>query len=269
MLRADHLREHGLTRERYRRIYGARNVGSLDDGLTGSPDQSADLHLELVSKLSARVADSVGFLDALASECAEHILSAAPLRVQVAFATAQIVQARVAIHADAVGRLSRVATELDQPWRITMGGTAGRPTPTKDLLGMAAQAHAEVAKAEEMVLKAARLALDEKKAADETGRAPGYTFTGTAETIAMPRDIGPADREGLRALMGNLERYVGTSRRASLAVAAAVDADGTGTPPAQTDAMAETPPTIAKVAQADPIAMTATPRTGRRRRRAV
>lgn len=260
-LRADHLREHGLTRERYRRIYGARSVGSPDDRLGGSSDQSGDPHLDLVARLSARVADSAGFLDALASECAEHILSAAPLRAQVAFAAAQMIQARVAIHADAVGRLSRVTSELDAEWRITAGGHAGRPTPTKDLLGIAMQAHAEVVKAEEMVLKAARLALDERKVDADAPTAPGYTFSGAAETIAVPRDLSAADREGLRALMGNLQQYVKATRRAREVIDVAgasvpAEGDGTGTPPAAAEGPA-----------ADPLAMTATPISTRRRRR--
>lgn len=229
-LRADHLRSHGLTRERYQRIYGARLSRSADGGLAGSADQSSgasgDPHLAMIARLSTAVADSTGFLDALASECADHILSAAPLRQQVAFAAAQVVQARVKIHADAVGRLARVTSELDAPWRIAAGGANGKPTSTRDLLGIAMQAHAEVVKAEEMVLKAARLALDERKAEDALAAAPGYTYSGAAEGIAIPRDLSAPDREALRALMGNLTRHVEVQRSARQAITMTVEADG-------------------------------------------
>lgn len=270
-LRADHLQQHGLTRERYRRIYGAPAVDSASGPIQGSGDP----HLDMIARLSQRVADSSGFIDALAQECSERILSSAPLRVQVAFAAAQIIQGRVAIHADAMGRLARVSDELGADWRVSAGGHQGRPTPTKDLIGMAMQAHAEIAKAEEMVLKAAKLALDERKVESEMAAAPGYTFSGAAESIAIPQDLGAADREALRALMGNLTKHVDLQRRARKAItvnAQVVDVEssapsGSTVPPVQSatsvaaDAMAQ------DNAMPDPIAMTTAPIPRPRRRR--
>jgi len=266
VLRADHLREHGLTRERYRRIYGGTSR-STDLRGVGSTDQNIkDPHLALIERLSTRVADSAGFLDALASECAEHILSAGPLRAQVAFAAAQVIQARVRIHADAVSRLSRVADHLDEPWRVEAGGRNGKPTPTKDLLAIAMQSHAEIVKAEEIVIKAARLALDEQKAHNERAVAPGFAYTGAAEGIAIPRNLSAPDREALRALMGNLEKHVRTTREVRQAIATTATAETrqqTATQP-----IALTAETIAQPAEpaGDPLAMTATPIPSRRRR---
>lgn len=267
-LRSDHLQQHGLTRARYRRIYGGPVVG-------GSPDQritgSADPHLALVQSLSQRVSDSTTFLDALASECSERILSSAPLRAQVSFAAAQIIQARVAIHADAMGRLSRISDELGADWRVKAGGHAGRPTPTKDLVSMAMQAHAEIVKAEEMVLKAARLALDEQKATAEMADAPGFTYSGASESIKIPQDLGAADREALRALMGNLTKFVGATRNARAAITVAADVVSSG--PSRTN-MRESPAPAVQSAtdpveapQTDPLAMTTTPVSSRRRRK--
>jgi len=264
-LRADHLREHGLTRERYRRVYGGLSVDdpanpqtSGFQGISGSADQSQDPHLALVQRLSTRVADSAGFLDALANECAEYILSAAPLRTQVAFAAAQVVQARVAIHAKAVGRLARVSDQLDAPWRVEAGGHQGKPTPTKDLLGIAMQAHNEVVKAEELVLKAARLALDEQKAREETREIPGYAFTGAAESIAIPRDLSAPDREALRALMGNLSKHVDVQRQVRQAKASAITVDiEAERTQAGTEANTQAEG-VAESGETRPIAMTAT-----------
>jgi ATP-dependent exoDNAse (exonuclease V) alpha subunit len=158
------------------------------------------------------------------------------------------------------GRLARASEALGEDWRITAGGKAGRPTPTKDLVAMAGQAHAEIVKAEEMVLKAARLALDERKAAVEMNEAPGFTYSGTAEGIAIPQNLVPADREALRALMGNLTKYVGATRQARQAITVAAEvADGRSMPPDQ--------PASQGTAMADPLAMTTTPISRRRRRR--
>jgi hypothetical protein len=217
-LSARHLRTHGLTRVRYRRLF----VGVKDPTLTGSTDQSTQQPLTTVAKLADRITGSPAFLDAISAEVADHILNAAPLRSQVAFAAAQVIQARMAIHADAVGRLARISEELDADWRTQQGGPGGTPTPTRDLLGMAAQAHAEIAKAEDMVLKAAKLALEEQKAQSEQ-RAPSFTYSGEAESIPIPRDLGPADREALRALMGNLTRYVDHTRTARKAITVAAE----------------------------------------------
>ena len=264
-IRADHLRDHGLTRERYRRVYGGTSVDDplyvVGQPLSGSADQTQrDPHLALVERLSARVADSAGFLDALANECAEYILSAAPLRTQVAFAAAQVVQARVAIHAKAVGRLARVSNQLDEPWRVEAGGHQGAPTPTKDLLAIAMQAHNEVTKAEELVLKAARLALDEQKAREEVREIPGYAFTGAAESIAIPRDLSAPDREALRALMGNLSKHVDVQRQVRKATAAQLTADIETEEAAEDSALSEGVESASalSVGVADPIPMTAT-----------
>jgi hypothetical protein len=216
-LTVEHLRGHGLTRERYRRIYTALRdptVGSADQSLSGSPDQPP---MTTVDKLARRIAGSAAFLDTLSSEVADHILHAAPLRTQIAFAAAQVIQARMAIHADAVGRLSAISDELGEDWRVLQGGPNGSATPTKDLVSMAMQAHAEIVKAEEMVLKSAKLALEEQKAQDAT-KAPTFAFSGAAETVAIPKDLSPADREGLRALMGNLTKYVDARRDAQEAI---------------------------------------------------
>ena len=252
---AEHLRKHGLTRQRYNRIYGdARSSGSPDQLRSAREGAPA-----MVLRLSEEISGSAAFLDALSSEVADHLLSSGPLRQQVALAAAQIVQARMAIHADAAGRLARVTQELDEPWRIKQAGPGGKPTPTKDLLGMAAQAHAEIVKAEEMVLKAARLALDEQKQAAVQRVVPGFAYSGEAEAIPIPRDLSASDREGLRALVGNLQRFVKARREV-------VDVEPTAIDPV--------PPTsIDPVPQAPAIEMTATlpeasaPTTPRRRRR--
>ena len=224
-LTAEHMRMHGLTGERYRRLF----LALRDPTATGSMDQSPQTPVTTVDKLARRITGSVAFLDAISDEVAEHILGMAPLRHQVALAAAQIIQARMAIHADAVGRLARVTRELEQPWRVEQGGPNGQPTPTKDLVLIHAAAHQEIVKAEEMVLKAAKLALDERKAAD-TNQVPTFTYSGAAETIPIPRDLSPADREGLRALMGNLTKYVDANRKATRAITASparvVPADG-------------------------------------------
>jgi len=225
--------------------------------------------------LADRITGSPEFLDALAAEVQEHILGSGPVRQQVALAAAQVIQARMAIHADAVGRLARLSTELDEEWRLTQGGRDGGPTPTKDLIGMAMQAHAEITKAEEMVLKAARLALEERKVADSGPAPAGYTFTGEAEAINIPADLSPADREGLRALMGNLQRYVDASRRARETITAQVTASGPALPPGAegdddpplADPVIQSPADPARAPAGDPLAMTATPIWGSRRRR--
>lgn len=268
-LRADHLRDHGLTRERYRRIYGARAVDAPDGRINGSIS-STDPHQTLVSLLADRVASSTEFLDALASECSDHILSAAPLRAQVAFAAAQVIQGRVAIHANATARLSALSAELGEDWRLTAGGHAGRPTPTKDLVSMAMQAHAEIVKAEEMVFKAARLALDERRAAQDAEIAPGFTYSGAAEGIAIPKDLGAADREALRALMGNLTKHVAATREVRQAIT--VSAEASPSVPAQSGSIVPgSSPVVrqefAEGSPVDPLAVTTEPRPRPRRRR--
>jgi len=267
----NHLRGHGLTRERYRRIYEALpdpTVGSVVQRISGSPDQSPRSRpLTTVDKLARRISSSAAFLDTLAAEVSDHILHAAPLRRQVALAAAQVIQARMAIHADAVGRLSAISDELGQPWRVDQGGSNGGPTPTKDLVAMAMQAHAEIVKAEEMVLKSAKLALEEQKAQD-SAKAPTFTFSGAAENIAIPKDLSPADREGLRALMGNLTKYVDASRKARDAIT--VEAKALPAPSTDTDAPADGADALATdspTTEAPDLGVTTTAPTSTRRRR--
>ena len=272
-LTAEHLRGHGLTRERYRRLYTVLAIPTPTYIRSGN---DTDVSLTTVDKLAQRITGSVSFLDSIADEVADHILSAGPLRTQVAFAAAQIIQARMAIHADAVGRLARITDEMDAGWRITQGGANSGPTPTKDLVLLHASAHSEIVKAEEMVLKAARLALDESKAAADQAR-PSFSYSAEAESIPIPRDLSPADREGLRALMGNLTRYVDAGRKVRGAITVAGVATDPVTPTEPDVSLPGSPTEAVEAPTTDPVSLpdvflpslttTALPRASRRRRK--
>jgi len=177
----------------------------------------------------------------------------------------------MAMHADAVGRLARIDQELEQPWRIEQGGPNGGATRTADLVAMHAATHNEIVKAEEMVLKAARLALDERKAQD-AAQAPAFSYSGEAEAIAIPTNLSPADREGLRALMGNLTKYVAKGQEARKAITleatsrAARVSEGvqSAVQPANQPAVQSAEP---DPAGADDLTMTTTPAKRRRKKR--
>lgn len=219
-----HLKSHNLTIEQYLRTFGgsvspAPALPRPAPGLgTGErPDRHADCYgaplpvLPRASEAGLAVAQQLlkdgHFVRRLADEAA-HVIFTTSLRDQFRLALCSVLSARLELHGRAVASLQTLRAELDQPWRREAGGGPdGEPTPTPHLLGMAAQAHAEVTKAEDALLRAVKMAADEatknKAAMAAFGGKPA--FTGEAEAIPVPPSLSPAERETVRSLLGLLK----------------------------------------------------------------
>jgi hypothetical protein len=138
------------------------------------------------------------------------------LRDQLRLALCSTLSARLELHGRAVAHLAALREELAQPWRASDGGKDGDPTPTPHLVAMAGEAHHEVVKTEEALLRAIKLASeearDQKQTLDGLGSRPA--FTGEAEVIPVPPELSPGERETVRSLLGLLRQEM--SARAEL-----------------------------------------------------
>lgn len=163
----------------------------------------------LVQATAAQLLDSDDFVAALADETGE-LLFTGHFRERLRTSLAMLLAKRMDLHASALAHLKRVREELDQPWRLTSGGKDGEPTPTPHLIGMAGEAHHEVARSEEALLKTIRLALEEGRQNKEAIAALGGrpSFTGDAEAIPVPPELDAAERETVRSLLHLLRREV-------------------------------------------------------------
>ncbi len=215
-----HLQKHGFTSARYQRVFNA----GVRPGCGPSPSALASDAVRhgsclpapadslTPSEASISVAEALlgnrDFVDRLADETAEVIFSSS-LRDQFRLALCSVLSARLELHGRAVASLQAIRKELDEPWRLAAGGGPnGEPTPTPHLLGMAAQAHAEVTKTEEALLKAIKMAASEARdnKAALTGLHGRPSFTGEAEVIPVPPELSPGEREICRGLLGLLTK---------------------------------------------------------------
>ena len=95
------------------------------------------------------------------------------------------------------------------PWRLQAGGRDGDPTPTPHLVGMAGEAHHEVVKAEEALMRTLKMAMDEAKANKDVLEAYGrHAFVGHDDAIPVPPELPPGEREAVRTLLHMLKQEV-------------------------------------------------------------
>lgn len=200
-IHANHLRQHNYTRDQYDRTFGtlvpagpaSPRQASAPAGLTASPVGVAE------ALLSSPV-----FVQRLADEVGE-LLFTSDLRGRLRMALVQVLGKRLELHAAAVANLERVRAELAQPWRVERGGKDGAPTPTPHLVMVAGEAHQEVTKSEEALLKAIKLAVDEQRSnKDLLERQARPAFTGEAESIPVPPSLPAHERETIRTLFSLL-----------------------------------------------------------------
>jgi hypothetical protein len=222
---AAHLRAEGWTLSRYRRAFPAAptrttptrarrlRTSAPQAADTGSPTRASDpvggIPAERYTNLDAlaiarRIIEDPEVIRSLADEVSETIFSSS-LRERLRFALV-----------GTIARLEEVRTELTQEWRVTQGGPNGGPTPTKDLVAIHASLAQEVAKGEELVLKAVKLAIDETKGREAAHAQDGLLdvgrFSGTAGRLPVPAELSSSERETIRTLMDMMRRAVEAKR---------------------------------------------------------
>jgi len=224
-LTAKHLRSHGMSIAQYQRVFSSPCAPQPSPS-PAPPTQGWDAyHLEraspapqldpaLVSATANALVESDDFVAKLADETSELLFST-HFKEQLRHALGRLLGRRMELHAQATAHLDRVRRELDQPWRIEAGGKDGEPTPTPHLIGMAGEAHHEVVKSEEALLKTIRLALEESRQNKEVLAALGGrpSFTGEGESVPVPPELDAAERETIRSLVHMLQQEV-TARAA-------------------------------------------------------
>jgi hypothetical protein len=257
---AAHLQTHGYTVQRYLRVFEAslaapraarasvRSSASPRD--TRKPDPAGDLvpqrhdgiaivsALEvattssgLASRIAEELVSSPEFTYRMADEVAEAIFSG-PFRDRLRGALVTILGARLEQHGKAVGQLEGVRKQLSEKWRIEHGGADGGPTKTADLVNMGHLALAEVAKSEELVIKAVKLTIDEAKGTEDqrTGHPlDAVRYTGKSETLPLPAEIPASQREIMRLLFERIK--TGSEKAAQAAAARAAEKAAPRTPP--------------------------------------
>ena len=178
----------------------------------GEPQQPPARPLPSPSQQAHAVAgalvQSPEFVATMADEVAEAIFSG-PLRDRLKLALVTVLGARMKVHGEAHANLAALRAELSLPWRAQQGGKLGGPTPTEQLLAMASQAHNEVIKSEEAVLKTIKLAVDESKGRDDRAKPPGGLAPYTADAegiIPIPENMTAEQRETVRELLVTLTR---------------------------------------------------------------
>ena len=97
----------------------------------------------------------------------------------------------------------------------------GAPTPTRDLATIHATASSELDKATDAVLRASKLAIDERRgiSGEAAGDSPLDKYRGTRDAMPLADALGPGERSIMLALM---ERLAERSKRANTIIDAAV-----------------------------------------------
>lgn len=210
---AEHLRTHGFTLTRYRRVYLAptRAPGGSP---ARSDDPAAPTDRQTVATIAERIVHDPDVIREMAGEVAEAIFGSS-LRDALRISLVSVVSERLKAHGHAVNALNQVREELAQPWRTQQGGPNGTPTPTKDLLGMASVLNTEVKTGEELLLKTIKLAVEEWRSHKGAGAVEGGLpdrFTGDGERLPVPAQLSAQDRETIRTLWGMFDKAVTTKR---------------------------------------------------------
>lgn len=234
-----HLAKHGLTPAQYGRVYGATTPAQATQPHTRPQDASLaplDTHsgvpLHTVQQLADACAESPEFLSKLATDVGAHLLGG-HTRGLLAASLGAVIATRLKQAGSAAARLQEVNTELAQSWRLEQGGENGGPTPTRDVLLMQQAAASELDRASEAILRAGKLAIDERRgqSGEALGDAPLDRYTGARDAIALPDDVGPGERAIMLAL---LERMAGRVLRERSIVDVKQDAESITTPDGDT-----------------------------------
>ena len=128
------------------------------------------------------------------------------LRTALAASIGALLQTRMQMAGDAAAQLARVDSELAQSWRVEAGGEMGAPTSTRDLVSMHTAASAELDKATDAVLRASKLAIDERRGqtGEASGDAPLDRYRGTRDALPLADALGPGERGIMLALIERL-----------------------------------------------------------------
>lgn len=216
---AEHLRQHGLTLTRYRRMYhcSTRAPGTSqrqDRSAAGSSGPSTLPDRNTVATIAQRIVEDPDVIREMAGEVAEAIFGSS-LRDALRISLVSALSERLKAHGESLAALNAVRAELAQPWRMQQGGPNGTPTPTKDLLGMASVLGQEVKTGEELLLKTVKLAIEEWRSHKGAGAVEGGLpdrFTGDGERLPIPATLSPQDRETMRTLWGMFDKAIDTRR---------------------------------------------------------
>ena len=159
---------------------------------------------QLTSRIADKLTKGKAFVACLADEVGEKLMGGV-LRQRLSQALVSTIATRLHVQGKAGALLFDVLGELDQEWRILQGGQDGGPTPTADLVQLANALSKQLRDAEDLTLRTMKLALDEQRLNAEHASSLGPAlFEGTGETIDVPVQVGPGEREAIRTLLGNL-----------------------------------------------------------------
>lgn len=198
-----HVNAHGFSINVYRRTFSrAQGAPPAPGGISATGAASA-------AAVASALLGSSEFLAPLADEVA-HLLATGPQRKQLLLALSSLIATRLDAHGRAVAAFEKVRAELTEPHRIERGEDGTGQASTKDLVAVGALLRAEVQQGEDLLLKVAKLTVEEgkNKTAQQEASA-GHTlsrFTGDAEAIPIPAALSAGERETVRALLGVLAR---------------------------------------------------------------
>lgn len=210
---------HALTLAQYERVYSHGGQHIPTNGRV-EPLEASGVPANLIAELAERCAASPDFLDRLAGDVGAHLLGSG-LRASLAASLGALLQTRMRLAGDAAALLARVDTQLSEPWRLEAGGEMGAPTSTRDLATIHATASAELDKATDAILRASKLAIDERRglSGEATGDAPLDKYRGKRDALPLADALGPGERSIMLALM---ERLAERARRAGTIIDAQV-----------------------------------------------
>lgn len=279
-----HLRTHGYSTQRYKRLYGGRasplppvstsissrvgdELASRGNSLVPMGAPGSEEREDLVASIAHRLADSKVWMACVADEVGEKLMNG-PLRQRLTAALVTTLATRLHVQGEAGALLTDVLCELKEEWRITQGGDGAGPTPTADLVGLANALSRQLRDAEDLTLRAIKLALDEQKLeAEHAGALGPALYSGDAETIDVgTTKLSTGERETIRNLLTNMAKHVkGTVVGDSEEGEAAGSSNELRSPMTTEQDDGTEPP--APPAPVDPLAIPETPSRRRRRRR--
>jgi hypothetical protein len=207
-LTTEHLRGHGLTFSSYSRIYTpATAPPSPLARRPGSAPLPALLDPDVRARIAERIHSDPDFIFRLADEVSD-VLATGPIRDRTRMATGAVLEARVRMQGEALALLSRAYDRLKEPWRMDQSAETGGAISTRELLSIVSVLGAEVARGEDLVLRAGKLILEEQRSRIAAGLSSvdaADRFKGGDANIPLPpADSTPEARENMRIMLGML-----------------------------------------------------------------
>lgn len=181
----------GVDLETYRKTYGPTTQAEMEEKLALTDGE------RIANVVIEQIKDDPALMKDIASRVGSSLFST-ELRGKFVGTVLMLLNNRLQSFGKMQRQLEQVNEELFTPERIEAGGPFGAPTDTATLIQIGRLARDNMADAEDALLRMVKLAVDDSKTPEQ--QQPINIFTGKHETLIIPPEFSPKQRETLRRL---------------------------------------------------------------------